>query len=158
MEIGTKVFIKEFNQDCLYLGKNKYYLLNDEVLKELNMPVQMSCSNEIVWVGIQYNSIKLLINLKSMDIEMYNIVDDDWYYLEDQFYFLDSENNILEIIFDCFDSNSELKLKLDLSTLECFIKTVNGLEYEKYNNYLVGHENDCLFNEYNQLELIKGDE
>lgn len=99
------------------------------------------------WLGLEYDRIKLLIDLKTWIIEIYNYEQDTWNILE--------EDNIIEVEDDIrIIKVDKTKFKIDTLNFKIEILTSRALKFKPYHNYILGRRNDYVFNMNNELELI----
>jgi len=111
-------------------------------IKELMKNVQ----KRYVWLGIEYDLIKVLVNLLDGNVEKYNYETEEWEYLNDE---VEDNGYIMTLTFD------SVRFRINLTTLKVQMANSHTLRFRNYNNFLLGLEGDYVFNSENELELIK---
>ena len=120
-----------------YLG-NIYQKLS---IKELMKNVQ----KRYVWLGIEYDLVKVLVNLLDGTVEKYNNETEEWEYLDDE---VEDNGYMMTLTFDV------IRFRINLTNLKVQIMNEHTVKFRNYNNYLLGLEGQYVFNEDNELELI----
>jgi hypothetical protein len=129
------------NNDITYIGNSSDILS----FNKLNY-------TEYRWMGIEYDSDKLLIDLHDNTVEHYNIDNDDWNPLSEEFVTYDEDEYTLEIVI-----NEQLKFRINLLELTVKILVGDELKFKKFYNYILAEEGDYVFNLQNELEYVKGE-
>jgi hypothetical protein len=129
------------NNDITYIGNSSDILS----FNKLNY-------TEYRWMGIEYDSDKLLIDLHDNTVEHYNIDNDDWNPLSEESVTYDEDEYTLEIVI-----NEQLKFRINLIELTVKILVGDELKFKKFYNYILAEEGDYVFNLQNELEYVKGE-
>lgn len=147
----------ESKSNMLIITKESDYFKDNLFYKEGNLiNILDNSSNKetkkvYCWMGIEYNNIKLLVNLSDCVVEKYDYKIGEWIYYDTGCCY-DENKNILEIIVN------DVNFKIDLNKLGVKILTPHQLKYKNFYNYLLAEEGDYVFNFDNELDLIRGDE
>jgi hypothetical protein len=120
-----------------YLGNVSVALSNKELMK--------SVKKRYVWMGIENDLIKVLINLVTGKVEQYSYEEEDWLEVPEEQ--IEDDNYIMILTF------GTIRFKINLNTLKVQIATSHTLRFRNYNNYLLGLEGQYVFNEDNELNL-----
>lgn len=142
MDIGTnEIFSIKLDNIIKYSRLSNLAELTDNI---------NNLSKEKVWLGIEYQlehgCIRLLVNLKEKFVEIYDIEKDEWNEISDYTF------NKKDLLIDLVDYG--IKFKYVFSNNKLYLKKKNGLNFRIYRNFLLGGEEDYVFNYNNELELI----
>jgi len=111
-------------------------------IKELMKNVQ----KRYVWLGIEYDLIKVLVNLLDGNVEKYNYETEEWDYISDE---IEDNGYMMTLTF------GDVRFRINLTNLKVQIANPHTLKFRNYNNFLLGLEGEFVFNAENELELIK---
>lgn len=127
-------------------------LCNIDNILPIIRKVFKNTQNKDYWLGIEYTTdtvdIKLLINLVNKTIDYYDSTNNDWFVLNESYYNILKNSIVIEL--DKYDVN----FKYNYKTKKVYIKEKGNKKFDIYDKYLLGKENDFVFNEDNELKLI----
>jgi len=126
------------NQFVYFLGNICQKLSTKELMKNVQ--------KQYVWLGIEYDLIKVLINLLDGNVEKYNYETEEWEFLSDE---------IEDTGYTMILTLGEVRFRINLTNLKVQIANTHTLKFRNYNNFLLGLEGEFVFNADNELELIK---
>lgn len=106
---------------------------------------------EYCWMGIEYSNYKLLINIKNLNVEYYNLKDEvpHWDVLDEINIDINEDENELYIKLD------NVQFKISLNDLNVKILTEYTIAFKDYYNFLLGKNNEFVFDEINQLGIYR---
>ena len=98
-----------------------------------------------VWLGMEWKQIKLLVNLKSLTVEIFHCRNLYWEDLDEDN--IKVEDNIMYIFL------LGVTFEIDLDTLKIRYLQTKGLKFRPFNNFILGKEDEYVFNSNNEMEL-----
>jgi len=125
------------------------YFLGNACQKLSTKELMKSVKKQYVWLGIEYDLIKVLINLLDGNVEKYNYETEEWEFLTDEV----EDNGYMMVL-----TFGEIRFRINLTNLKVQIANPHTLKFRNYNNFLLGLEGEFVFNADNELELIKPNE
>lgn len=149
---GIKILIlvkNDNNTFHIYQPDTKEIIYNYEIKNDFILLASILDLDEYVWMGIEVGYHKILINLISLTVEYYNpSINIDWEYLDSNF-IIEETDDLLLISFP------DVMIKINLDTLTCKILDSTTSKFKNYHNYLLGKNEEYVFNEFGELELNK---
>ena len=104
------------------------------------------------WLGFEYGKHKVLIDLEDLSCEKFDYENDCWIEVDSNDNFSHIENNDFLII----NCEEKVHFKINLNTLNMYVSnTKHYFKYKPFYNFLLGEENDFVFDENNELNLIR---
>jgi len=128
-------------QFVYFLGNACQKLSTKELMKDVK--------KQYAWLGIEYDLIKVLINLLDGNVEKYNYETEEWEFLTDEV----EDNGYMMVL-----TFGDIRFRVNLTNLKVQIANPHTLKFRNYNNFLLGLEGEFVFNAENELELIKPNE
>lgn len=105
------------------------------------------------WLGFEYGKHKVLIDLLEGSIEKFNYEDNSWYEMEEKDIKYESQT---VLVIHC---EKNVHFKVDLEKLVMYVSnTKHYFNYNPFYNFLLGGENDYVFDAENNLILTKSEE
>jgi len=137
---------KELQEKIDFEGTKFVYFLGNACQKLSTKELMKNVQKQYVWLGIEYDLIKILINLLDGNVEKYNYEKEEWEFLSDEI----EDNGYMMII-----TIGEIRFRINLTNLKVQMANSHTLKFRNYNNFLLGLEGEFVFNGENELELIK---
>jgi len=125
------------------------YFLGNACQKLSTKELMKNVQKRYVWLGIEYDLIKILVNLLDGNVEKYNYETEEWDFLSDE---VDDNGYMMVITID------NVRFRINLTNLKVQIANPHTLKFRNYNNFLLGLEGEFVFNAENELELLKPNE
>jgi len=134
----------------LNLTDHEYvYFLGNMCQKLSKKELMKGVQKRYVWLGIEYDLIKVLVNLLDGTVEKYNYETEEWEFLSDE---VEDNGYLMTLTFDV------IRFRINLTNLKVQIMNGRTLRFRNYNNYLLGLEGQYVFNAENELELSNDDD
>jgi len=130
-------------------GVKFVYFLGNACQKLSTKELMKNVQKRYVWLGIEYDLIKILVNLLDGNVEKYNYETEEWDFLSDE---VDDNGYMMVITID------DVRFRINLTNLKVQIANPHTLKFRNYNNFLLGLEGEFVFNAENELELLKPNE
>lgn len=136
---SNEILTIEFQDEEVYYFENMVNLFNN---------AKDGMFSKYRWLGFEYGKHKVLIDLDDLTIEKYDYENDDWYEMPSEF--IQVEDNDFLVI----QVEEKIYFKVNLNSLTMQVSnTKHYFKYKPFYNFLLGKENDYVFDINNDLTL-----
>lgn len=148
--VGLLIFNLSTSQIDIYDFSNLDIYKLSNISSLLNSYYQHNV--EYRWLGFEYGKYKVLVDLDLLTVEKYDYQEDSWDLINDPELCYTSLNSLGQNILN-IRLEEKLKFKINLDLLKMTYSNKHSLKEKPFYSFLLGEENDYVFNEENELIL-----